>query len=313
MDARARLRELSDLATPWAVWIAATLDLADHVEAGATTLPELAAAAGADEDTLRRLLSLLVARGVFAESGGVYANTAVSQLLVGGGWKSWFDLDGAPAIWAESWPSLLQAVRTGSPGRDEGWYYAELARRGHAEHFDVLMEAQVRTSAEQVAETYDWSGVEHVVDLGGGTGTLVRVLLAAHPHLRATLFDQPQVVVGVRPEERLAVVAGDFLADPLPAADVYLLSQILHGWPDDGAARILERCARAAPRILVLESPVSEPPTADEASFDLFMLAVGGGKQRSLADFARLAGSCGLRMIGQLPLASGNSLIELAR
>jgi hypothetical protein len=313
MDARARLRELSDLATPWAIWIAATLELADHVDAGATTLDELAAAAGADEDALRRLLALLVARGVFAESGGVYANTEISQLLVGGGWRSWFDLDGAPSIWAESWPRLLQAVRTGSPGRDEGWYYAELVRRGHAEHFDGLMEAQVRASAEQAAERDDWSGVEHVVDLGGGTGTLVRTLLAAHPHLRGTLYDQPQVVANAAPEERLTIAAGDFLVDPLPAADLYVLSQILHGWPDDGAVRILERCAERAARILVLESVMAEPPSADEASFDLFMLTLGGGKQRSLADFGRLAEASGLTLARETPLASGNSLIELVR
>ena len=313
MDARARLRELSDLATPWAVWIAATLELADHVDAGATTLPELAAAAGADSDALRRLLALLVARGVFAEADGRYALTEVSRLLVGGGWRSWFDLDGAPSIWAESWPRLLEAVRPGSPGRDEGWYYAELGRRGRAGHFDALMEAQVRASAEQVAASYDWSGVGHVVDLGGGTGTLVRTLLAAYPNLRGTLVDRPQVVAGVEPGQRLAVVAGDFLAAPLPAADVYVLSQILHGWPDEGAAQILGRCAEATARILVLESVMAEPPSADEASFDLFMLALSGGKQRSLADFRALAAAAGLRLAGSTPLASGNSLIELGR
>src|SRR5260370_26438391 len=103
MDARARLRELSDLATPWAVWVAVTLDLPDHIAAGGTTVDSLADAASVDADALRRLLALLVPRGVFAESDGVYANTEISELLVGGGWRSWFDLDGAPAVWAESW------------------------------------------------------------------------------------------------------------------------------------------------------------------------------------------------------------------
>jgi 2,7-dihydroxy-5-methyl-1-naphthoate 7-O-methyltransferase len=46
--ARGRLRELSDFAAPWAVWIAATLRLPDHVEAGATRLPELAERVGVD-------------------------------------------------------------------------------------------------------------------------------------------------------------------------------------------------------------------------------------------------------------------------
>src|SRR5437867_390818 len=104
---------MSDLATPWSVWVATTLGLADHIGAGATTLEELASASGTAADPLRRLLSLLVARGLFRERDGDYANTEMSELLVGGGWRSWFDLDGAPAIWAESWAGLLQAVRTG--------------------------------------------------------------------------------------------------------------------------------------------------------------------------------------------------------
>lgn len=314
MDARARLRELTDLATPWAIWVAVTLDLPDHIAAGATTVDALAAATSLDADALRRLLALLVARGVFTESRGDYATTEISELLVGGGWKSWFDLDGAPGVWAESWAGLLAAVRTGSPGRGEGWYYAELARRGAGGHFDELMEAQVRASAEEIVNVFDWSGIEHVVDLGGGTGRLVRTLLAAHPHLRGTLFDQPQVVADVQPGERLEIVAGDFFVDPLPSADVYVLSQILHGWADDGAKSILERCAAAADCVLVIEDVLPPgPPTADAASFDLFMLTLGGGRQRTRSDFERLGAECGMRLVREAPLSSGNSLIELGR
>jgi hypothetical protein len=141
--AQALIRELSDFAAPWAVWIAATLRLAGHVEAGASQLEELAGRAGADPKSLGRLLRYLVARGVFAEEDGRYANTDVSKLLVGeDGWRPWLDLDGAPGVWAESWTRLLEAVRKGSPGRDEGWYYEELARMGRGASFDALMAAQ---------------------------------------------------------------------------------------------------------------------------------------------------------------------------
>jgi hypothetical protein len=80
--AQERLRELSDFAAPWAVWIAATLRLADHVQAGATRPEDLAERVGADPDALQRLLRYLVARGVFAEEGGAYANSDVSALLL---------------------------------------------------------------------------------------------------------------------------------------------------------------------------------------------------------------------------------------
>lgn len=314
MDARARLRELTDFAAPWSVWVAATLRLPDHVRDGAVTAEALAERCGADRDALRRLLGHLAALSFFVEKDGLYANTEMSELLLDErGWRPWLDLDGAPGIWAESWTRLLAAVRTGSPGRDETWYYAELGRTGNGVSFDGLMAARVRATAEAVAAAYDWRAVEHVVDVGGGTGVLLRTLLAAHPHLRGTLFDQPQVVAGVEADARLCVVAGDFLTDPLPSADVHVLSEILHGWPDEGATRILARSAAKAARVVLVEALLSERPSPDEAGFDLFMLTLAGGRQRSLDDFRRLGAACGLPRWVETPLATGNSLVELSR
>lgn len=315
--ARARLRELSDFAGPWALWIAATLRLADHIEAGATGVEELARRTEANPDALRRLLRYLVARGVFIADGNGYGNTELSELLLDeAGWRPWLDLDAAPGVWAESWTRLLEAVRTGSPGRDEAWYYEELLRTDRGASFDALMAAQALANAEQVAAEYDWSSRTHVVDVGGGTGAMLQALLAAHPHLRGTLFDLPQVVAGVKSTERLNVVAGNFLADPMPPGDAYVLSQILHGWPDEGASQILGRCAEATQgdlRILLVEGVISDEPSADEASFDLFMLTLSGGRQRTGADFERLAESVGLTLVSSEELDTGNSLIELGR
>jgi hypothetical protein len=314
-SARARLRELSDFAAPWALAIAATLRLADHIEAGATRLEDLAERAGADADALQRLLRYLVARGVFTDVDGAYANSALSELLLDdAGWRPWLDLDDAPGIWAESWAQLLDAVRTGSPGRDEAWHYEELARTGRAASFDALMAAQVRANAELIADEYDWSSLEHVVDVGGGTGEMLRTLLATNPRLRGTLFDLPQVVSAAEPTERLDVVAGSFFEDRLPRGDAYVLSQILHGWPDDRAAEILGRCVEGGsenPRILLVEGVIPERPSADEAGFDLFMLTLSGGRQRTLEEFRRLAESVGLRLRSSRLLETGNSLVEL--
>jgi 2,7-dihydroxy-5-methyl-1-naphthoate 7-O-methyltransferase len=315
--AQARLRELTDFAAPWAMWIAATLRLPDHVEAGATQLEDLAERGGADPDSLRRLLRYLVARGVFAEMDGGYANTDLSRLLVEEfGWRPWLDLDGAPGVWAESWTRLLEGVRTGSPGRDESWYYDELARTGRSRSFDDLMAAQVETNAQQVANEYDWSSVTHTVDVGGGTGVMLRTLLDAHPHLRGTLFDLPQVVAGVEPVERLEIVAGNLFDDPLPQGQAYVLSQIVHGYPDERAAEVLSRCAEAGGdevRILLVEGMLSDRPSADEASFDLFMFTLTGGRQRTLDEFRRLAVSAGLEVRSAQPLTTGNSLVEIRR
>jgi broad specificity phosphatase PhoE len=314
VDAGARLRELSDFAAPWSVWVAATLRLPDQLCDRALTADELAERCGADAGALRRLLAYLVGRGVFAEADGRYANTEVSELLLEeGGLRPWLDLDGAPGLWAESWTRLLTAIRTGSPGRDEAWFYDELARSGGGASFDALMAARVQATADELAAVYDWRGVAHVADIGGGTGRLLLTLLDAQPHLRGTLFDLPQVVVDVEPSARLAVVAGDFRSDPLPTADVHILSGVLHGWPDEEAAAILARSAEQAGRVLVIESPLTDPPSHQHAGFDLFMLTLVGGRERSIGDFRRLGDACGLTRCVETPLAAGHSIVELSR
>jgi hypothetical protein len=178
------------------------------------------------------------------------------------------------------------------------------------------MAAQVEANARQVADEYDWSSIAHVVDVGGGTGVMLRTLLDTHPHLRATLFDLPQVVAAVQPVERLEIVAGNLFDDPMPPGQAYILSQIVHGYPNERAAQVLSRCAEAGGgevRILLVEGVLSDRPSADEASFDLFMLTLTGGRQRTLDEFRRLAASAGLEVRSSQLLATGNSLVELRR
>jgi hypothetical protein len=56
---------------------------------------------------------------------------------------------------------------------------------------------------------------------------------------------------------------------------------------------------------------MSEPRTANEASFDLFMFTLGGGRQRTLDEFRRLAEAVGLALRSSLDLTTGDSLVEL--
>jgi hypothetical protein len=71
-----------------------------------------------------------------------------------------------------------------------------------------------RAQIDALLAAYDFSGISHLVDVGGGRGLLLQKVLAAYPALRGTGFDQPQVVasVAVPPElaGRLSIQGGDF-------------------------------------------------------------------------------------------------------
>jgi hypothetical protein len=90
------------------------------------------------------------------------------------------------------------------------------------------------------------------VDLGGADGAVLAAILPAHPHMRGVLFDLPHGVTDAPKAladrgigDRVDCVAGDFFASVPTGGDAYLLSLVLHDWPDPQALRILRNIAAA--------------------------------------------------------------------
>jgi len=317
--------KLADLCTPWCVHVVVTLRVADLLEAGTSELHELATAAGADADSLARVLRHLVGEGVFEEpSPGRFALNEPARALVGPGARLGMDLDGFGGRMAHAWSSLLSAVRTGRPayatvfGRE---FWDDLA--AHPElsaTFDELMgPAGHGLPDPEVLIAGDWDGVGTVVDVGGGTGTLLAEILRARPGVRGVLVDLPSTVVRSRAlleaagvADRVTVAPQSFF-EPLPAGgDVYLLKSVLSDWPDREAREILRRCAEAAPPTgrVVLVNGVT-PDEDGPAPPDLLMLVLVGGKARTLSELRELARPVGLEVHAAERQASGRFLVEL--
>jgi hypothetical protein len=96
------------------------------------------------------------------------------------------------------------------------------------------------------------------------------------------------------------VVGGSFFEAVPEGGDVYLLKAVLHDWDDAEARAILTACRRAIGRngtLLVLERVVAPPNEDPEAKlFDLFMMAVTGGRERTREEFATLFAGAGFRL-----------------
>jgi hypothetical protein len=89
----------------------------------------------------------------------------------------------------------------------------------------------------------------------------------------------------------MAVHAGDFLADPLPVADAYLLMDVLHDWPDDDCVRILRAIRDASPAatvIIVENAAAGARPEPHAQALDLIMLVMLGGRERTPGELNRL-------------------------
>jgi SAM-dependent methyltransferase len=193
--------------------------------------------------------------------------------------------------------------------------------------FHRSMAAISHAVAAAAANTLDLAHARCVVDVGGGTGQLLAILLAQHAHLRGVLFDRPHALADAQAHlqqaglgERCAVVGGDFF-DAVPAGgDVVLLKSILHDWDDDDALRILRQChgaMHASARLAVIERLLPQrlaalPAHRAMVRSDLNMLVGPGGLERSLAAYRDLLARSDLRVTRVSALTDHYSVVEAA-
>jgi hypothetical protein len=293
-----------------ALQVAAELGIADRLAAGPRDAASLAAEIGADEDHLRRLLRALASQGLFAaDEAGRYRLTPLGEVL-----RS--DVPGSvrdavrvydEALW-NAFGSLEYSVRTGRPA------FEKTAGRPYATHLADDREAGLRWARgvaslsapedRRIARAYDFSGLETVVDVGGGRGGFIGEVLRANPHLRGVLFDLPSVVAdpdalrstGVA--DRCEIQGGDFLESVPSGGEVYVLKRVLPGFDDERCLRVLRVCREAMPasgRLLGIEALVAEgnEPHPSKIS-DLLMMVQGDGRERTEAEYRELYRRAGL-------------------
>lgn len=314
---------LTDLCTPWCVYVVATLRIASQIAAGEGQIDRLAATSRCHSESLCRVLRHLVQKGIFTEpSPGHFALNEPARALLDPSAQPGLDLDGIGGRMAHAWSSLLRAVRTGVPA------YHEIFRRPFwedldthpeiAASFDALMGPGHGSQDPEVLVQGDWESVRTVVDVGGGTGTLLAEILRARPSLRGILVDLPRTVARSAEVFQAAGVAGratlvgQSFFDPLPpGGDLYLLKNVLADWPDREAGIILQRCSQAARpsgRVVLLGGVA--PDEAGPPSPELLMLVLVGGKGRNLSEFRSLARAAELEVLTTGRQSGGRFVVE---
>jgi hypothetical protein len=305
----------------------ARLGIPDRLAGRPLASDVLASAIGCDPRATYRLLRASAMVGVVtAMPGGHFGLTPLGQKLRSNTTGSMRDVAvalTAPAHWLP-WGRLIDAIRQGQPqtqsalGQELFQYYAENADEGRA--FTGAMSHASGLAAEEVAHLLDTSGAEHVVDVGGASGTIIAALLGKNPTLSGTIFELAHVVPDARKalaerglSLRCQVVEGDFFKS-VPNADLYILRRIIHDWDDEQSIRILSNCARALRRngrVVLLEQVLPEDHCISQTALaDLNMLVLLPGRERSAKQFRDLLQFAGLRLDRITPTTSPLHIIE---
>jgi hypothetical protein len=302
-----------------AIHVATTLGIADLLAGGARQTGDMAAETQTDPHALYRLLRALAAVGVLEERDGRrFALTAVGECLRSdaaepvGGWAAFV---GRRSHW-HAWGELQHCVQTGEEafryahGMDAWEYRAQHPEEAAA--FDRAMTDLTRRSQRFIMDAYDFARFTTVVDVGGGRGALLAILLAAHPHMSGVLFDLPHVIASldaVSPDPDVAArcrtMAGSFFEGVPAGGDAYVLRAVLHDWDDAHAVAILRTCRAAMgddATLLIIERDLGPPNELPGPKFsDVNMLVGQGGQERTIDEYAELMHRAGLPIIASTP------------
>jgi hypothetical protein len=292
------------------------LGIADAIENGIEDYRRIAADRGLIADRVYRLLRALSTAGIVAEGGhGRFTLTPLGRLL---GSRSPQSMGTAAVLlndyFADMWAHLDEALVDGGTvfGRLKGQPFFHWLKQypDQARQFHRMMVEVHGPETSPIIEAYDFGACRHIVDVGGGNGSLLSAILAAFPGRRATLFDLPEGIAAAErgeggPLPGVALIAGDAFTAVPQDGDLYLLRHLMHDYDDAECLRILASVRRAMlpqARVLVLEKPI---PTDDRPTpgrwLDLHVMLLTGGRERTVEEYERLLEKTGFKISRILP------------
>ena len=174
----------------------------------------------------------------------------------------------------------------------------ELDRAERVADYSQLMSASLPLVADEVMQAYDFSGHTCLLDIGGGQGTFIQLLMQQASHLQFHLFDLPGVVElaksNLRQQQQLSFFGGNFFEDQLPTgADIVTLIRVIFDHDDQRVLQLLKGIHQILPvggKLLIAEPMADTPeiPAMGQAYFGFYLLAMGRGRPRSAQEISDL-------------------------
>jgi hypothetical protein len=298
------------------IYVAAALGIADLIADEPKSAEQLAKATGVQAASLRRIMRTLTGFGVFAQDGSDrFALTPIGEFLKA-------DVTGSlhPAALffggedgAQTEGLLLHCVKTGETayeklfGKTDALFDRFQKDPVAAALFNATMTSFSTLHLTGLLDAYDFSGINRLVDVGGGHGRNLAEILKRHPKMRGVLFDMPhafeggqQTIAQAGLSDRCEVVSGDFFKSVPSGADGYLISRVIHDWDDEKSIAILKVVRRAiAPdgRLMLLETMLRPGQRSLYPLLsDLNMMLRTGGCERTEEEYRSIYRAAGFEL-----------------
>ena len=182
------------------------------------------------------------------------------------------------------WGHLTTALRTGLPQNEvrdgsPNPFTALYADPARLKEFLRAMTGVSHAANIAIAQTFPWNKYHTAADVGTAQGGLISQVALAHPHIEGIGFDLPEVgpifeeyIESHRLSGRVKFVAGSFMEQPLPKADVIMMGHILHDWGVEMKRMLVRKAYEALPEggaYIVYESIIDDDRSSN--AFGLLM------------------------------------------
>ncbi|KAF6143841.1 hypothetical protein GIB67_009822 [Kingdonia uniflora] len=157
--------------------------------------------------------------------------------------------------------------------------------------FNKVMSNQSMIFTKKILEMYKgFEGSETIVDVAGGTGTTLKMIISKYPTIKGVNFDLPHSVI--------------------------------HNWSDERSLKCLKNCYAALPedgKVIIVEAIAPEFPETNSVAnsvfhIDCIMLAtLSGGKERTEKEFEALAKEAGFADFQVISCAYNNWVMEFRK
>ncbi|KAK9099999.1 hypothetical protein Scep_023429 [Stephania cephalantha] len=173
---------------------------------------------------------------------------------------------------------------------------------------NAAMSAPTSITMKRILDMYKgFDGLKVVVDVGGGLGTNINLIVSKYPTIKGINFDSPHVVETAPSYPGVEHVGGDMFVS-VPKGDAIFMKWILHNWKDEECLKLLKKCYEALPnggKVIVVEGLIPEVPKPDNATrdmcaLDIIMTMSFGAKERTEKEYEALAkgsGFAGIKLV----------------
>ncbi|KAF8043880.1 hypothetical protein BT93_A2006 [Corymbia citriodora subsp. variegata] len=223
-------------------------------------------------------------------------------------------------VFVESWYYLKDAILEGGIPFDKAHRMNVFEYLGtnprYNKIFNQAMSDHSTITMKKILEMYNgFEGLKTVVDVGGGTGATLSMIVAKYQSIKGINFDLPHAI-----EDSPSYPGDMFLS--IPKGDAIFMKWICHNWRDEHCAKLLKNCYDALPvngRVIVAEYilPVYPDPnlaTKGVIHMDCIMLAhFKGGKERTEKEFEALAQGAGFQGTRVMCCAFNTHIMEFLK